>query len=966
LGASPALATGSTLDLHPHIQQSPPPTATTSAPLWDREAELALINSAIQGVRGGDSRIVVIEGPSGIGKTRLLLAAQRVGRLAGVRIASARASELERDYPFGIARQWIEPALSAASADERNALLDGAARPAAQVLSTQPPSPPLHVELALHSLYWLIANLSAQRPLLLLLDDAQWADASSLRLLNYLAPRAEGLALGLLLTSRPPELGEAGSLLERLLTDPFVDVLRPAELGTRAATAALLATTGVEPDPAFVSAALAATGGNPFYLIELGRALALERIAPTAQHIDRIAGVRPQTLSRAILGRVSADARALAAALAVLEEPSDLLLAADVAGLHVEQAARAADELTRAGLIGDERPLEFRHAIVRGAVLSGVTAGVRAAAHLTAATALLSRGAALEQVVGHLLASDPAGAPRTVATLRAAAARALRAGAPDVAVRLLERAAVEPPDAGQRGAVIAELAGARYQAGMRDERTVDLLREAYRLLDDPVRRAELLRDLAWVVGPDLAGQSELEPMFEETIDALSLLEGTRGLSLRLRAAQLTGMMLDVDQPAFGSRIAGLEQLDGSDPAEGPLIALLARYKLGTGAPASEVTGVALRAIANPQTLTSEGPDSLWLVNAVVILFQADCLAEVEELLARARDRARALGSATGFALVCVHRARTELRRGRLLEAEAEARAALGALTEPSWHTISATAMLMESLIYQGRPTEAETAYDALGFGTQIPDIRPATPILITRGRLREQQGDLDQAALDLSEAITRIGRFNAPNAVGLDARLRLIYVHRARGELTAARAAAAGVLAIATIWGTPGAIGEAQLAQAAVASDAPSRISLLREAVTHLAASPARLEHARALIDLGAALRRAGSRTDSRSPLREGLAFAEQAGAGPLADRARDELAASGIRLRRQSEDRDRLTPSEQRIARLAAEGFTNPQIAQALFLTIKTVEGHLSNAYRKLGVAGRRELGEALERIRG
>ena len=753
-------------------------------------------------------------------------------------------------------------------------------------------------------------------------------------------------------------------MLERLLADPFVEVLHPAALSIQAATGVLLSTTGANPDARFVSAAVAATGGNPFYLIELGRALASERIAPTAEHVEKIAAVRPQTLSRAILGRVSADARALAGALAVLEEPSDILLVAEVAGLRPEQASRAADELTRAGLIDDERPLQFPHAIVRGAVLSGAKAGRRAAAHLTAASALLARGAPLERVAVHLLASEPAGDAATVAALRQAAARALRAGAPDVAVRLLERAASEPPSAEERAAVIAELASARYQAGMLDERTADLFREAYRLVDDPLRRSELLRDLAWVIGPDRARQSELESMFEEPIEALNRLEGTRGLSLRLQAAHLTGTILDGDQESFGRRITSIEQLDGSDPAEGALIALLARYKLSTGAPASEVAAIAMRAIANPQTLVSEGPDSLWLVNAVVILSQADFLSEAEQLLARALDQARALGSATGFVPVCIHRARTELRRGRLREAEAEARAALAALIENTWHATAATAMLTESLVHQGRLTDAQAAYDELGHGEQIPDIRPATPILIARGQLREQQGDLDRAAFDLTEAVARIGRFNTRNAVGLDARLRLAYVHRARGDLASARAAVADVVEIANAWGTPGAIGEAHLAQAAVADDDQLAIALLHEAVQQLAGSPAGLEHARALVDLGAALRRAGSRSECRDPLREGLAFAELAGAAPLAQRAREELAASGLRLRRQHEDRDRLTPSEQRIARLAADGSTNPQIAQSLFLTIKTVEGHLSNAYRKLGIAGRGELREALARI--
>lgn len=273
-------------------------------------------------------------------------------------------------------------------------------------------------------------------------------------------------------------------------------------------------------------------------------------------------------------------------------------------------------------------------------------------------------------------------------------------------------------------------------------------------------------------------------------------------------------------------------------------------------------------------------------------------------------------------------------------------------------------MLMDALTQQGRLDEAQAAYDELGFGEQIPDLRPATPVLIARGQLREQQGDLQGAARDLEGAVARIQRYNTRNAVGLDARLRLIYMHRGLGAIATARGAAAEVSEIATAWGTPGAIGEALRAQAAVADHDEQSIELLREAVWRLDDSPVRLEHARAMVDLGAALRRRGQRLDSRPPLRQGLAFAEQVRAAPLADRAREELAASGLRLRRQDEDRDHLTPSEQRIAKLAADGSSNPQIAQSLFLTTKTVEGHLSNSYRKLGIAGRLELPQALQRI--
>lgn len=137
-------------------------------------------------------------------------------------------------------------------------------------------------------------------------------------------------------------------------------------------------------------------------------------------------------------------------------------------------------------------------------------------------------------------------------------------------------------------------------------------------------------------------------------------------------------------------------------------------------------------------------------------------------------------------------------------------------------------------------------------------------------------------------------------------------------------------------------------------------IDHLRQATQRLAVTPVRLAQARALIDLGATLRRAGLRGECRKPLREGLDLAEEGFAAPLAARARAELAATGIRVPRRRIG-DPLTPSERRIVELAAAGQSNPRIAQALFVTVKTVESHLANAYHKLGVSSRRELSAAL-----
>jgi DNA-binding CsgD family transcriptional regulator len=305
----------------------------------------------------------------------------------------------------------------------------------------------------------------------------------------------------------------------------------------------------------------------------------------------------------------------------------------------------------------------------------------------------------------------------------------------------------------------------------------------------------------------------------------------------------------------------------------------------------------------------------------------------------------------------MYRAAVLNRAGDTAGAEADARAALAA-SPREVVLLPAVAQLVESLVEQGRLDEAAALLEGHGLTDALPDFRHGTVLLFSRAMLRAEQGDARGALADLREARRRLDRTGRRNVVGLDGRVRAALLLRALGAREEAEQEAGLALAAARAWGTPGAVGLALRAVAIVQDE----LELLREAAESLAASPVRLEHARVLVDLGAMLRRRGHRVESRGPLREGLALADACGAVALRERARQELAASGVRVRREAvRGAAALTPSERRIAEQAAAGASNPEIAQALFVTVKTVEMHLSNAYRKLGIAGRRELARAL-----
>ena len=205
-----------------------------TAALLEREEELREVERAVATAREGAGRRVVAEGPAGIGKTRLLDAARAHAAEQGMALLSARASELDRSFPFGVVRQLLEPVLAGASGERRARLLRGAARLAEPVLGAAVPggeeSAPAQSLEQFHALYWLVANVAEEAPLALFVDDVHWADAGSQRFLEFLVPRLEGLPVLVALATRPAEPGADRRSIDALTTDPLALVVRP-EIG---------------------------------------------------------------------------------------------------------------------------------------------------------------------------------------------------------------------------------------------------------------------------------------------------------------------------------------------------------------------------------------------------------------------------------------------------------------------------------------------------------------------------------------------------------------------------------------------------------------------------------------------------------------------------------------------------------------------------------------------------------------
>jgi predicted ATPase len=398
--------------------------AVATGALLERSDELARIESALADARTGRGRFVVVEGPAGIGKTALLAAARTAAAEGGMRVLRSRATEMETNFAFGVVRQLFEPPLAEASELERADLLQAAAGVAAGTLGLAgarptegPPSPGVDPSFAiLHGLYWLCANLGAAGPVCLVVDDAHWADASSLRYLAFLITRLEELEVALVIATRPPGAGAEAELLATMTTDPSADAIRLQPL-TRAAVVQLLeAGLGRAPEPDVVDTCLRVTRGTPFLVRELVTALSQEGIGSGVEKVGR--SVHLQLL------RLPDHAGELARALAILEQ-SDLLQAARLAGLEELEAADAADLLGTVGILESGRPLTFVHPLVRDGIYSELSSSQRARGHRRAAELLAEQPGANARVAEHLLASEPAG-DRWVVDRLVAAARAAR------------------------------------------------------------------------------------------------------------------------------------------------------------------------------------------------------------------------------------------------------------------------------------------------------------------------------------------------------------------------------------------------------------------------------------------------------------------------------------------------------------------------------------------------------------
>lgn len=918
------------------------------AHLAERGEELAVAESLLERACAGDGALLLIEGPPGIGKSSILDA---LVPGPGVRALRSRASELERVSGFGVVRQLFERPLARDEALCRTALAGAAAIAASVVLP--PGEVAITADAALHGLTWLASNLADERPLLLVVDDLQWADPGSLAWIEHLARRVADLPLLVACGWRTGEPDTDEDALDRLRDEPGTRVIRPAPLSDAAVTAVV---RDKLPDAAeaLCQACARSSGGNPFLLVELVRSLAVAG----GQGPLEVAAVRPESVGRSVgrrLGRLDEHARQAIHAAAVLGDGAELRHVAALAGLTTGEAAAACDALSAAQILAPGRPLRFVHPLVRSALYDRLPGHGRGEAHVRAARILHAEGAEAGRVSAHLLAAPPRADPWAARQLHTAGRELAARGAPAEAMTVLRRALAEPVAPGRERLELL-LALAEVETQRLEPIAVERLVEVASQTEEPVLAAR--GAVALVVAGLLRGGEELFGVVERARAGVQALDRDLWLELTAGMFGLRFMLDPAAEATLGARQAlpAPETLPGRTRGEKLLLAAMA-YQAATwgGGTAAEAAALARRALGEWSPADGIAPP---VVQAMFVLLVTDEIALATRLIRDGLRAAERSGAEVAHAIWLVLRCYQRQLAGDLAGAEADGSGLVERLPMFGQMRATASAYLGRTLIDRGALDEADRILQPFTSPALEAAIMAQTVGRVSLVQLRIAQGRFAEAVA-VGDAIARRQAAAGAENAAIPWRIDVAHALAAVGDRARARRLIAEQQPLTRHWDHPRQAVQLLRVQGLVEGGAEG-IDLLRASAELAATTPARLEQARSLLALGAALRRANQRVEAREQLRAALDLADRCAARRLVDEARGELAASGAQLRRvRTSGVDALTPSELRVARLAAEGLNNPEIAQRLFVTRKTVETHLGATYRKLDISSRDELAD-------
>jgi DNA-binding CsgD family transcriptional regulator/tetratricopeptide (TPR) repeat protein len=904
--------------------------------LRGRGSECALLEDLVSAIREGESRSLVLRGEAGIGKTALL--DYLLASASDLTVVRTVGVESDMELPYASLHQLCGP------------LLDGLERlpvPQRDALrivfgfSTGRAPDRFFVGLAVLS---LLSEAAEQRPVLCVVDDAQWLDQASALTLAFVARRLLAEPVGLVFATREP--GEEHHHLPELEVHGLRDGDARALFGDA---------VGFRFDAPVRDRIVAETHGNPLALLELPRGLTATQLAGGFGLVGQQAlTVRIEESFVRRLEALSDDARRLLLVAAAEPVGDPLLLWPACERLGIRPAV--AEEAEAAGLLVIGERVRFRHPLVRSATYRSATAQERRAVHLALAEAT-DRKVDPDRRAWHLAAAAAGPDEQVALELERSARRAQDRGGLAAAAASLQRAVALTGDPTRRVDRALAAAEASLQAGVFDAaRGLLATAEAGPLDELQQARVELLRGrlaLLATFGSDGPPLLLKAARHLERLDA-KLARDTYldawGAALLAGRLSTGGGLLDVSRAARSA-----PRPEGAPRPSDLLLESLATVITDGRTAAAPLLQEATRTFADEQFPAEASLRWGWLT-----VVPSYALWDEESTHAICVRQLHAVRHAGGLARLSLDLATFSLlavRCGDLASAE-EAIAEADAIAEATG-TGMASSSAMTLAAFRGREAEARALIEsvskeatALGQGVVVELTEWLFALLCNGvGRYQEAVARVRHASEESQEELF-VSTWTA---------IELLEAASRSDNLEVARIALERIVGATAFAGTDSALGILARSRALL-SDGATADELYREAIERLSRTRLRPELARAHLLYGEWLRRENRRVDAREQLRTAYEILVEIGMDAFAERARKELHASGEKVRKRTvETRDDLTAQERQIARLARDGLSNPAIGARLFLSPRTVEWHLHNVFAKLGIRSRRELSSAL-----
>lgn len=907
--------------------------------LIDRTSEFSLLNSLLARTAQDGGRVVAITGPTVAGKTELVYTFGRHAVREGATWLSATCSHTDRNLALGVTSQLFHSAaLPIELATQAADLIESMTFNRAYAEIPAPDDPAwLHMTQRLWS---AVLELSGSGPVLITVDDVEHADPPSWQLLLHFVQRLKNSNVFLVLTTTEGAQGMESPVEIELTRHPHYQRVKVGMLSPDGVRRMWGQTVGERVAQRLGPPSHAVTGGNPLLVKAL-----IEDYANAGEDVDELTvGYAFACSVRAVLHRGDPMTLQTARGLALLGESALRCLLPELLGLSQSAVRQAISALHAIGLLESG---DFRHPAVRAAVLEGMREEERTAMHAGAARLLHAEGAVPTTVARHLLKS---GCPReqwTLAELRVAADQALRSDQPEFAAQCLKLATEVCADAEQRAQLVAALARAEWRFNPAVVRQhLDPLAEAARAgLLSFEDTATLLRYQLWHGDLEAAGDTLRalpDPDDDEAAQRLTATEDWLSTTFPEVCGE-AGRTREYERPVPW----------GVFPAQGP--SLLAEV-LRSG-PEEATLDSAVRIL---QSITLDDTNLDTVEAALSALIYSDQAARAEPWCDRLYEKAVHGGSPTWRTLLAAVRSSIAIRQGDLLTAEEYARASLTPLPPRGLGVFVGLSLAarIRAATEMGHLDEAEQ-YLRRPLPEALPRTRFGLHYLQARAHYHLANGEAQAALRDF----TTCG--NLMRSWGLDTPGLVPWRQGVATALLQLGQRGKARTVLGHSYALPGErsprIRGMSLRLFAAASDLPQRPALLREAVDLLQTAGDRLELTYALVDLTHTLNELGESNKARLVGQQADKIAEEVQAEPLrkAVGPMDEPAEGA-----EEESLHLLSDAEQRVASLAALGYTNREISKKIYITVSTVEQHLTRIYRKLNVRGRRDLPAQFRRL--